>query len=152
MTVSTRHFLVHDDEVRPLTQNVLDRLRRGELRLTGYAEEDLRVVEVSVEVKDRTPVKVRKITAAVLSLDDKGALRSRLLDDLRASLSASRTGHAPARDRWLPSQAQLDRITELALARRKSKLKSPRATAEAAPGHGTSRTRRRVDGKGRRVV
>ncbi|MBV8536768.1 MAG: hypothetical protein JO128_14305, partial [Alphaproteobacteria bacterium] len=102
MTVSTRHFLVQDDEIRPLTQNVLERLRRGEMRLPGYAGQDLHVVEVSIELKDRTPVKVRGITTAVLSLDQHGALRSRLLEDLQASLSASRTGHAPAAKRWSP--------------------------------------------------
>jgi hypothetical protein len=152
MTISTRHFLVHDDEIRPLAQNILHRLRRGDVRLPGYAGQDLHVVDVSVEMKARTPVKVRGVTTAVLSLDDKGALRSRLLEDLRASLSASRTGYAPARDRWSPSQAQLDRITELALARRPSKLKSPRAIPDAATERGRSRRPRRVDGKGRRVV
>ncbi|HTP83395.1 MAG TPA: hypothetical protein VMQ11_10640 [Alphaproteobacteria bacterium] len=152
MTVSTRHFLFQGDEIRPLTQNVLERLRRGEVRLPAYAGQDLRVVDVSIEVKERRPVKVRRITAAVLSLDETGALRSRLLEDLRASLSASRRGRTPARQRWAPSQAQLDRVTELALARRRPKLKPPRATALAAARGGKSRVARRVDGKGRGVV
>ncbi|HTY69760.1 MAG TPA: hypothetical protein VMH36_24110 [Alphaproteobacteria bacterium] len=152
MTISTRHFLVHDGEIRPLTQNVLHRLRRGDVRLPGYAGQDLHVVDVSVEMKERTPIKVRGVTTTVLSLDDKGGLRSRLLEDLRASLSASRTGRAPGRERWSPSPAQLDRITELALARRPSKLKSPRAIPDATPGRGRSRRPRRVDGQGRRVV
>ena len=151
MTVSRRHFLVHDDEVRPLTQSVLERVRRGALRLAAYAGRDLHVVEVSVELKDRTPVKVRGVTTTILSLDEEGAVRSRLLEDLRASLSASRSGHAPARVLWSPSRAQLDSITDLALARRKSKLKPPRATAVPTPAR-PSRRSRRVDGKGRRVV
>jgi hypothetical protein len=151
MTVSTRHFLVHDDEIRPLTQSVLDRLRRRELRLPVYAGRNLHVVDVSVELKDRTPVTVRGVATTILSLDEKGAVRSRLLEDLRASLSASRSGHTPARERWSPSRAQLDSITDLALARRTSKLKSPRATAAPAPAR-ASRRLRRVDGTGRRVV
>lgn len=129
MPLSTRHFLVDGDEIRPLTQSVNDRLRRGEAVLPGYAGRDLRVVDVTVETKDRTPVKVRDVNTAALSLDERGGLRSRLLDDLRASLTASRTGRAPARARWAPSKAQLDRITELALGRARSKLKPPKASA-----------------------
>lgn len=133
MTVSTRHFLVDGDEIRPLAQAASERLRRGETRLPGYAGRDLHVVDVSVEVRNRTPVRIRDISTAILSLDERGALRSRLLEELRASLAASRTGRAPGcapgRARWSLSPTQRERVTELALGRVRSKLKSPRAVA-----------------------
>lgn len=143
MTVNTRHFLVDGDEIRPLAQAANERLRRGEIRLPGYAGRDLHVVDVSVEVRDRAPVRVRDIRTAVLSLDERGALRSRLLEELRASLAASRTGRVPGA-RWSLSLTQRERATELALGRVRSKLKSPRAVATGDgrgpagrhPGHG----------------
>lgn len=128
MPLGIRHFLVDDDAIRPLTQSVSDRLRRGGAALPEYAGRDLHVVDVTVEIKNRAPVKVRKVGTAILSLDEHGALRSRLLEDLRASVNASRTGRVPARARWSPSKAQLERITELALGRAKLKLKPPKAT------------------------
>ncbi len=136
MTVSTRHFLVSGDEIRPLPQSLNDRLRRGDTSLPGYAGQELHVADVTVEIRDRAAVKIRDIHTAILSLDDRGALRSRLLDELRASLSESRTGRLPRHATWSPSKAQLDRITELALGRTKSKLKPPRASAAAAAPRG----------------
>lgn len=150
MGVSTRHFLVTGDEIRPLTQSVNDRLRRGEAVLPGYAGQDVHVVDVAVEVKDGAPVRVRDISTTILSLDGRGALRSRLLEDLRAALSASRRGRAPAPARGSPSPAQLDRVTDLALGRAKSKLKPPRAVAE--PGARRSSSPRNSGGRARRRV
>lgn len=152
MTLSTRHFLVHDGEIRPLTQSILDRLQRGELRLPGYAGQDLHVVGVRVEVDKRTAVKIRDVTPSVLSLDDRGALRSRLLEDLRASLSASRGGGTAAPARWSPSRAQLDRIQDLALGRSTSRLRPPRAMAVAPIAAGrpaAGKKRRLARSKGR---
>ena len=125
MTLGIRHFLIDDDEVRPLTHALRDRLRRGEARFPQYAGRDLHVVDVTVEIVNRRPVRVRSLEAATLSLDRDGGQTSRLLDDLRASLATAR-GRAPARRRWSPSKAQIDRITDMALGRRKSKLRSPR--------------------------
>ena len=147
MTISTRHYLVHDGEIRPLTQSTLDRLRRGELRLPGYAGQDLHVVDVRVEVQKRAPVKIRDMTTSLLSLDGQGALRSRLLEDLQASLAASRTGRGAAPPRWAPSQALRDRIADLALDRSASKLKSPRAAAAASTAkRAAARGKRRLAG------
>ena len=129
MPVHTRHFLVDGEEIRPLPRSVSERLRGGEARLPAYAGRDLHVVDVTIEVSRRAPVKVREIGTAILSFDERGALRSRLLEQLRASLSASRTGRVPARARWTLSKAQVERITDLALGRAKSKLKPPRAAA-----------------------
>lgn len=142
MSVGTRHFLVDDDEIRPLTQSIADRLRRGEALLPGYAGRDLHVVDVTVELDRRRPVKVRGISTAILSLDAHGALRSRLLEDLRAALAQSRIGRVPRQAQWTPSQAQLERITDLALGRAKPKLRPPRTSAaDAPPRRGSSAPR-----------
>lgn len=146
MTVTVRHFLVDGDEIRPLTRSVIDRLRRGDARLPRYAGRDLRVVDATVEVERRKPVRIRAIATMILSLDERGALRSRLLEDLQASLAQSRTGRVPARVRWTLSRAQLDRVTDLALGRAASKLKPPRAS----DGPGPRRRRARVAAQNRR--
>jgi hypothetical protein len=144
MTMSIRHFLVDHDEVRPLTQSVNDRLRRGEARLPRYAGRDLHIVDVTVELDNRTPVKVRGVQSATVSLDERGAVRSRLLADLKASLATTattRSRRSAERSRWSPSKAQLKQIEALALGRMKTLLRSPRAAESPAP-----RSRRHADG------
>lgn len=145
MTLSTRHFLVNDDEVRPLTQVVNERLRRGETRLPQYAGRDLHIVDVTVEIENRVPMKVRKVESATVSLDEHGEVRSRLLDDLRASLATARGKASAQRARWQPSKTQLDRITALALGRTKSRLRPPRPSESARP-----RPRRQASSAARR--
>jgi hypothetical protein len=140
MTVSTRHFLVDRDEVRPLSQSLNDRLRRGEARLPQFAGRDLHIVDVTVEIEKRTPVKVRNVTSATISLDEQGALRSRLLSELKATLATARGRQSAQRAQWSPSKAQLSEIEALALGRSKTLLRSPRA-ADAAP----PRSRRQPD-------
>jgi hypothetical protein len=141
MTMSIRHFLVDHDEVRPLTQSVNDRLRRGEARLPRYAGRDLHIVDVTVELDNRTPVKVRGVQSATVSLDERGAVRSRLLADLKASLATTRSRRSAERSQWSPSKAQLEHIEALALGRMKTLLRSPRAAESPAP-----RSRRQADG------
>lgn len=143
MSVTTRHFLVEGDEIRPFPQSLYDRLRRGEAVLPRYAGRDLHVVDVAVEIERRAPVRIRKIGTAILSLDEQGGLRSRLLEELRASLKQSRSGSAPVPAGWSPSKAQLDRVTALALARTTPKLKPPRAGAAAAAERSTGSGGRR---------
>jgi hypothetical protein len=152
MTVTTRHFLVDGDEIRPLTRSIIDRLRRGEARLPRYAGRDLHVVDAKVEVERRKPVRLREVGTMILSLDERGGVRSRLLEDLQASLAQSKTGRVPARAHWTLSQAQLARVTDLALGRASSKLKPPRATGEPGAPRGRSalRGRARVAAKNRR--
>ncbi len=127
MSISTRHFLVDADEVRPLGQSLNDRLRRGEARLPQFAGRDLHIVDVTVELANRMPVKVRGIKAVTVSLDEHGALRSRLLADLKASLATARRPQSASRGQWSPSKAQRDEIESLALGRSKTLLRSPRA-------------------------
>ncbi len=133
MTLSTRHFLVNDDEVRPLTQTVNERLRRGEMRLPQYAGRELHIVDVTVEIENRVPKKLRNIESATVSLDEHGTVRSRLLDDLKASLATARGKTSARWARWSPSKAQIDRITALALGRSKSRLRPPRPPQSARP-------------------
>ena len=121
----TRHFLVADGEIRPLPRATIEKLRRGEARLPAYAGRELHILELTLELKNRAPVKVREIVPSTVALDEDGRIKSRLAEDLRASLRLAR-GHKPRAD-WSPSRAEADRASALALGREKAKLRPPKA-------------------------
>jgi hypothetical protein len=111
-----RHFLVDETEVRPVSDRVLHDLRERLVRLPRYAGRDLRLLELTVELRDRMPVGVRDVAATTLPLDDQGRLKSQLLDQLQGSLRRAKPKAA-----WQPSRAQIEQATALAFGRMKSK-------------------------------
>jgi hypothetical protein len=116
MSTGIRHFLVDGAEVRPVSERVLHDLRERQGRLPRYAGRDLRLLDLTVELRDRIPVEVRDVTASTLPLDEQGRLKSQLLDQLRASLRQAKPKPA-----WQPSREQIERATALAFGRLKSK-------------------------------
>jgi hypothetical protein len=124
MGVGMRHFVVDGEELRPLPERTLTGLREGAVRLPRYAGQELHVVDVTVELRDRTPVAVREVAGRVLPLDEHGRMKSQLLDQLRASLRKTKLKG------WQPSEAQIARARELALGKVKAKRRPPAIVRE----------------------
>jgi hypothetical protein len=124
MSVGMRHFVVDGDELRPLPERTLAGLREGVLRLPRHAGQELQVVDVTVELRDRAPVEVREVAGRVLPLDEHGRMKSQLLDQLRASLGKTKLKG------WQPSAAQISRARELALGKVKAKRRPPAIARE----------------------
>ena len=72
--MGNRYFILEENKATKVSNNIFEPFRRGEGCIEGYKNKTIHVASVSIETKDRKPIRITYIECCKLLIDDKGAI------------------------------------------------------------------------------